>query len=70
MNKRLDFDAFLTRILVGYYDQTGIAQFRIDLLNNYGWEHEEIFQKLSSEHDDLFGLQRLEEILGSFVKLI
>lgn len=67
----LDFDAFLGRIGVGYYDnENGTAQFKEDLLEHYGEKHEETYRSLWASHDDLEHRARLEEVLGEFIKLV
>lgn len=66
-----DFNTLLDRILQGYYSTgNGTAQFKSDLLNHYGWEHEETYRRLFRQHSDLQGKERYEEVLGDFVKAI
>lgn len=66
------FEAVLRGILAGYYDgENGTAQFKSEVLDFYGKEHEQLLSGLMQQHSlDSTGRELLEEVLNEFVEQI
>ncbi len=67
----VDFETLLSRIHSGYYgNENGTAQFKFEVLNHWpDPANEPVFSDLMKQHADLPPKDRLEEVLGDFVKV-